>query len=119
MFSLCPCVFLVFVLYGRSGCGLLSSQLVLTAFVFFVRSQAAESGGGGGELVTDAEGHMHVEKVVQASAAAAAAVEQALSMTRCIASAGRVVMKQLPAGVRADWLMRPSCTDCRWLLDRY
>ncbi|WIA12242.1 hypothetical protein OEZ85_012308 [Tetradesmus obliquus] len=26
---------------------------------------AAESGGGGGELVTDAEGHMHVEKVVQ------------------------------------------------------
>jgi hypothetical protein len=28
--------------------------------------QAAESGGAaGGELVTDAEGHMHVEKVVQ------------------------------------------------------
>jgi hypothetical protein len=33
-----------------------------------VNLQAAESGGAaGGELVTDAEGHMHVEKVVQVS----------------------------------------------------
>jgi hypothetical protein len=42
-------------------------SILCSLYRLCVRLQAAESGGGGGELVTDAEGHMHVEKVVQVS----------------------------------------------------